>query len=76
MINNSICHVISKIKSANVESVEQAGINNLYRHQWSVIAYAKVMTLWFPLVPVTLIKRFVDLKLQKKIKVAPKRGSS
>ena len=63
-------------KNANVRSVEQARVNNLYRHQWSVVAYAKVMTLWFPLVPVTLIKRFVDLKLQKKIKVAPKRGSS
>merc|ERR1719402_1641856 len=24
---------------------------HLYRHQWSVVAYAKVMTFWFPLVP-------------------------
>ena len=65
MFNNIIRNYQNK--NANAESVEKAEINNLYRHQWSVVAYVEVMTFWFPLVPMALIERFVDLKLQKKI---------
>ena len=65
MFNNIIRNYQNK--NANAESVEKAEINNLYRHQWSVVAYAKVMTFWFPLVPMALSEHFVHIKLQKKI---------